>query len=200
MCNRRPNLTRLILTLALLAALLSVAPIPTWAAVAPNAPSQRAVDGLGKPALVPEIQTTTTLTGPSGTFTTPQALTFTATVQEGATASQAKKSVTIPSPAGTVTFLDNGVNIPNCVNVALINHVATCTVTLGKGTHVITAVYSGDSFYMGSTSGNSLTLLFTFNDPAEVPEADTLVLFGGGASGVTLWLGWQWKKLKRRSK
>ena len=34
--------------------------------------------------------------------------------------------------------------------------------------------------------------------PAEVPEADTLLLLGGGLGGLATWLGWQWKRLKRK--
>jgi hypothetical protein len=30
--------------------------------------------------------------------------------------------------------------------------------------------------------------------PAEVPEADTLLLFGGGMCGLVTWIGWQWRK------
>lgn len=33
--------------------------------------------------------------------------------------------------------------------------------------------------------------------PAEVPEADTLLLFGGGIGGLVTWLGWQMRKRKR---
>ena len=33
--------------------------------------------------------------------------------------------------------------------------------------------------------------------PAEVPEADTLLLFGGGIGGLVTWLGWQLRKRKR---
>jgi hypothetical protein len=36
--------------------------------------------------------------------------------------------------------------------------------------------------------------------PAEVPEADTLLLFGGGIGGLATWVGWQWRKVRARSK
>lgn len=36
--------------------------------------------------------------------------------------------------------------------------------------------------------------------PAEVPEADTLLLFGGGIGGLATWLGWQWRKARSKSK
>jgi Ice-binding-like len=36
--------------------------------------------------------------------------------------------------------------------------------------------------------------------PAEVPEGDTLLLFGGGIGGLATWIGWQWRKVRARSK
>lgn len=36
--------------------------------------------------------------------------------------------------------------------------------------------------------------------PAEVPEADTLLLMGGGLGGLATWLGWQRRKLRARMK
>ena len=37
-------------------------------------------------------------------------------------------------------------------------------------------------------------------NPAEVPEADTLLLLGGGIGGLATWVGWQWRKVRARSK
>ncbi len=36
--------------------------------------------------------------------------------------------------------------------------------------------------------------------PKEVPEGDTLLLFGGGIGGLATWVGWQWRKTRARSK
>jgi hypothetical protein len=36
--------------------------------------------------------------------------------------------------------------------------------------------------------------------PAEVPEADTLLLFGGGLGGLATWLGWQRRRIAARKK
>ncbi len=36
--------------------------------------------------------------------------------------------------------------------------------------------------------------------PSEVPEADTLLLLGGGMSGLGVWLRWQWSKRGQRTK
>lgn len=30
--------------------------------------------------------------------------------------------------------------------------------------------------------------------PRDVPEADTVLLIGGGMSGLATWLGWQWRQ------
>jgi hypothetical protein len=34
--------------------------------------------------------------------------------------------------------------------------------------------------------------------PSEVPEADTLVLVGGGLGGLVTWMGWQLYRIKSR--
>jgi hypothetical protein len=36
--------------------------------------------------------------------------------------------------------------------------------------------------------------------PAEVPEADTLLLFGGGIGGLGMWLRWQWSKRRKSTR
>jgi len=56
-------------------------------------------------------------------------------------------------PSGTVEFLDGGQPIGSCLNQPLINGGALCTVSYGSdGTHSITARYSGDLNFNGSTS------------------------------------------------
>jgi sugar lactone lactonase YvrE len=72
-------------------------------------------------------------------------------------------------PSGTVMFLANGVALGAAVNV--VNGTATLVVpSLPPGaTAVITAVYSGDGNFAGSTSGNSASVVvaafdFTFTD------------------------------------
>ena len=144
------------------------------------------------------VATTTTLAGLSGNFAAPQAFTFTATVTGGNTSAPARA----PTQTGTVTFYDNNVTIPSCANVALGGGVATCTVTLGAGTHVIRAHYNGDATFAASDSTTTLTLVIaqqvTVNvAPREVPEGDTLFLLGGGMSGLGVWLRWQWGKRRK---
>ena len=161
----------------------------------------------GNVTQVVKADTITTLAGPSGNFTAPQSFTFTATVTEAqnAPSRSTKTGVRAPNqvPTGTVTFYDNGVAIPTCTSVPLVGGVATCTVTLGAGTHVISAVYSGDANFNGSTSTTTLTLAIgqtvVLKFPAEVPEADTLLLMSGGIGGLGVWLRWQWSKRKRVS-
>jgi hypothetical protein len=56
-------------------------------------------------------------------------------------------------PTGTVAFLDRGQAIPACANQPLANLTATCTVKYGsRGTHQISALYSGDANFGSSSS------------------------------------------------
>jgi hypothetical protein len=57
------------------------------------------------------------------------------------------------TPTGRVAFLDGASTIAGCATQALVFGMASCTVTYaGAGTHGITAVYSGDADFAGSTS------------------------------------------------
>ena len=63
-------------------------------------------------------------------------------------------TVTGQIPTGTVNVMDGGQIIAGCSSIVLNASKATCsTSTLAKGTHPITAVYSGDANNAGSTSG-----------------------------------------------
>ena len=89
----------------------------------------------------PISTTTTTLTSLPNPSTFGASVTFTAQV----------------SPilaTGTVTFKDNGADIAGCVNASLSSGQATCvTSSLAVGSHPnMTAQYSGDADYDGSTS------------------------------------------------
>lgn len=85
--------------------------------------------------------TTTSLMSSTNPSTVGQPVTFTATVSP----------VNAPPPTGTVTFFDGATNIGSSpVNVS---GVATLTTSaLAAGPHSITATYSGDANYAGSTS------------------------------------------------
>lgn len=92
---------------------------------------------------VDKAATTTSLVSSVNPSAPGQSVTFTAT-----------PSVTSPgsgSPSGTVTFKDGSSDL--CASVALTSGSATCTTSaLTSGTHAITAVYSGESRFHGSTS------------------------------------------------
>src|SRR5207253_1989602 len=56
-------------------------------------------------------------------------------------------------PAGSVEFLDGGTPIGSCANQTLSGGAASCTVSYAAaGTHQITARYSGDANFSGSSS------------------------------------------------
>jgi hypothetical protein len=62
-------------------------------------------------------------------------------------------TITPPAASGTVAFQDGGANITGCSSRPLNAGVATCsTSSLSSGPHSITAIYSGDLTYTGSTS------------------------------------------------
>jgi len=99
---------------------------------------------------------TTVTVGPDSTSTSLDAssttgvgasTTYTATVQP-------PTSRTGPvEPSGTVEFLDGGQPIQSCLSQPLSGGGAICTVSYGsQGSHSITARYSGDSNFNGSTS------------------------------------------------
>jgi autotransporter-associated beta strand protein len=72
------------------------------------------------------------------------------------------------TPTGTVTFFNNGTAIGS--PVAITNGVATINdTTLPVGTNLITASYSGDSTYAGSTTGSALTANVRANSTATTP-------------------------------
>jgi YDG domain/Bacterial Ig-like domain (group 3)/MBG domain (YGX type)/Kelch motif len=84
--------------------------------------------------------TTTTLSSSNATVDVGDAVTFTATVSPA-------------SGSGTVAFKDGGEDITNCAAASIAAGQATCTTSsLTSGSHSITATYSGDSAFAGSTS------------------------------------------------
>ena len=59
-------------------------------------------------------------------------------------------------PTGSIAFLDGGQPIPGCASQQMTNLTATCTQSYNStGTHQISAVYSGDANFAGSTSSGS---------------------------------------------
>src|SRR5207237_614615 len=107
------------------------------------------------PQVVNKTNTTTAL-GSSATPSppTPQG-TYTATV-----------STSSGTPTVTVAFKDNGSDISGCASVALTFPTAQCLVpggTFSQANHPITAVYSGDAVFSGSTSNTVNQVVSTCN-------------------------------------
>jgi len=62
------------------------------------------------------------------------------------------------------------------------------TSSLSIGTHTISAYQPG-----------WVSLIQQVNGPAEVPEADTLLLLGGGIGGLATWLRFKWNRRRKTS-
>jgi type IV secretory pathway VirB2 component (pilin) len=133
------------------------------------------------PHTINKADTTTAVTSSLNPSIYGNAVTFTAVV-----------SVVAPgagTPTGTITFQDGGVNIVGCVGVAVVSNQATCSVSkytaggaLAIGSHPITAVYSGDTNFNGSTGALPTQVV---NTPPWVVGPFTTIV-SGPCSGVTL--------------
>jgi hypothetical protein len=65
-------------------------------------------------------------------------------------------------PSGTITFFDGGQAIAPCVDLALIDGTATCTVTYSTPSkHTITVKYGGDEAFTGSVSSAATVNIIT---------------------------------------
>ena len=105
---------------------------------------------------------TTTVTSSVNPSLSGQSVTFTATVA-GAAGST-------PAPTGTVTFLD-GTNSLGSGALSAAGQATFATSSLSEGPHMITAVYSGDTNYAGSTSA---VLTQVVNSASQVSSTVTL--------------------------
>lgn len=102
--------------------------------------SQGTQTGNGQVVISYTVTSTTGLASSHNPSTFGQSVTFTATV-------------TGASPTGTVEFKDGSTDIAGCASQTLSSSSATCTTSaLITGIHSITAVYSGDSANVASTS------------------------------------------------
>jgi hypothetical protein len=128
----------------------------------------------------PAVATTSTVTNPSSPDTYGNQVTYTDTV--------AVNSPGTGIPTGSVDFYDGGTPIAGCQNVVLSDtatDTATCQTTPSSaGAHTITATYSGDSNYAGSTNSpafseqvNPATLTITASSPS--------MTYGGSVPTVT---------------
>lgn len=99
----------------------------------------------GNPQVVNKAATTLAVASNHNPAFKNQVITFTATI-----------SVTAPgggSPGSTVQFLDNAVAIPSCNAVTVSAGQAQCMIsTLAPGNHPISAVYGGDTNFVGSNA------------------------------------------------
>ena len=163
----------------------------------------------GEPHGVDVIVTQVNLVSTPNPSTVGQLVTFTATLNQGAGATATAQRA--PAYTGTVTFYVGSTVLCSKVPLNAANEAVCTTSQLTVGSHIVSAVYSGDDVYGGSRSlavvqrvnsaiGASTVDIVASPAPAEVPEADTLLLMGGGLSGLMTWLGWQRRKLKARKK
>jgi hypothetical protein len=128
-------------------------------AVGTNA-GQQYVVGATDPALYRNIMTMNLTSASSPAVTTASALQSSDPSSAFGAQVTYTDTVSVPSPGagvptGTVDFFDGGTAIAGCQGVALsesATDTATCAATPGVGSQTITAVYSGDSNYAGSTA------------------------------------------------
>jgi Bacterial Ig-like domain (group 3) len=120
--------------------------------------------------------TSTALSSSVNPSTTGQSVTFTATVT--------------PAPdGGTVAFSDTKGQITACGAQTVTAGVATCSFTFTSAeSDSITAVYSGDASYAGSTS-TALTQTVTGSSTTPEPTKLTTSLSSSGSVGSGPWLG-----------
>jgi alpha-tubulin suppressor-like RCC1 family protein len=134
--------------------------------------------------VVNRASTTTTLSSSANPSTYSSAVTLTAVVAGSS-----------GTPTGSVAFQNGGVTISGCGAQALNGSgQATCTIsTLAIGAHSLTAVYSGDTNYNGSTSAtvaqvvnraSTTTTLSSSANPSAYGSAVTLTAVVAGSSGT----------------
>ena len=120
--------------------------------------------------------TTTSLTASATQLTTGQSVTFTATI-----APQSRSGV----PTGSATFLDGQTQIGTSPLSAGISSFTSAS--LSAGTHSITATYSGDATYAGSTSAPiSITVGAAVPDYSLSISNSSLTVAQGSSGGLTI--------------
>jgi uncharacterized repeat protein (TIGR02543 family) len=103
------------------------------------------------------VSTTITLTSDTDSSTSGDPVTFTATIgQNPSVTDVASISAASSTPTGTVTFY-YGTTVLGVANVS--GGTATLTTSsLPVGSDIISAVYSGDTYFLSSTTSNNLTI------------------------------------------
>jgi Pro-kumamolisin, activation domain/Bacterial Ig-like domain (group 3) len=122
----------------------------------------------------PTVATTLSLTASANPISTSQTVSFTAALGDSSTS----------TPTGTVQFYSNGTALGSAVALSASGKAATSALTFPTaGTYQITAVYSGDSTFIGSTSAQ-LALVVTAPSSFTVTPAVTNLSLVAGASGT----------------
>ena len=114
---------------------------------------------------------------------------FTATVSPGTTA---------VTPTGTVNFLDGATALASGKTLAAGK--ATFSInTLNAGNHTITAVYSGDSNFQGSTSPNKVVTVTGAKTTTTLTQLGTVTTAAAAATGATTITIALWEETCRRA-
>jgi hypothetical protein len=88
---------------------------------------------------------------------------------------------TDPTPTGTVTFYDNGTQI-GAVQTLVNGAASVRTAALALGSHTITAVYSGDANYQGSTTTLTPAQVVNVVTTTTLTTSAGTVIFGTGTT------------------
>ena len=130
--------------------------------------------------LVGSVPSMTTLTSSNSSVNLGTAITLTATVQSATAGS--------PTPIGTVAFFDGQTQL-SPTPVPLVNGTASYTTSsLAAGIHPLTAVYSGDLYFSGSSSPvlvETVSLVGSFSISASPPSL-TIQQGQSGSTTITI--------------
>jgi len=122
----------------------------------------------------PTVTTTLSLTASANPISTSQTVSFTATLGDSSTA----------IPTGTVQFYSNGAALGSGVTLSASGTATTSAMTFPTaGTYQITAVYSGDRIFIGSTSA-ALALVVTGSSSFTITTAAANLSVIAGASST----------------
>ncbi len=126
---------------------------------------------------------TVTLISSRNPSTFGEAVTFTCTVSGNA-----------GTPTGTVQIFA-GTTLLGTRTLNASGQATLTTSALAVGSHAMRCEYDGDNTYASGIG--RMTQVVNQPAPAEVPEASTLLLMGGGLGGVGVWLRYQWARRKK---
>jgi uncharacterized repeat protein (TIGR03803 family) len=128
--------------------------------------------------VVTMLSTSTALTSSANPSAYLQPVTFTATVTPQGSG----------TPTGTVTFYDGTYGTTLCVVTLPSSGQAVCTTsTLNQGSQIITATYSGDSKFLGSTSSQLTQVVKLSTDIVLITSPNPSVVGQQVTLGVSVW-------------